>query len=97
MCPYGVLATVMCCCSSAGAAPWNLGRRGSVPLPGDSSMVAIAHTLLPQWQLGPALLQAPVSAHLHQRLTPCFRKDTPGGNRSYIFVSFFVVAMCVAL
>jgi hypothetical protein len=37
--------------SSAGAVPSILGRRGSIPLPGDIGIVVTAHILLLQWLL----------------------------------------------
>jgi hypothetical protein len=47
--PYGVIATVKCSCFLVGAAPLILGRRGSVPLLGDSGMVVTGHILLSRW------------------------------------------------
>jgi hypothetical protein len=55
---YGVL-TIVVLIFFGGAGPLGLSGRGSATLPDDSGMVAIAHTLLPQWMfLVLVLLQA---------------------------------------
>jgi hypothetical protein len=82
--PYGVIATIKCSCSPAGAAPSILGGRGSVPLLGNSGMVVTAHILLLRWlfwaisELAPSLDASSASS-----IGPSFM--------------IFVMVMCIVL